>query len=112
MIDRLGFIIIALVLFMAFNGLIIKWYSAKEIDKEFWSKWWHKCALAIRVCLWLAIWMITSNWFIFIGVIVADSILYPILINLINNLKWYYVGTTSTIDKFIRKVFHTIKFDK
>jgi len=103
-INMIGFIIIALILFMCFNGLIIRWHNEIQANtKAMWSKWWHRCALAIRVCLWLSIWLITFNWFIFIGVIIVDSILYPILINLINGLKWNYIGTTSSIDKLIRK---------
>lgn len=109
MIDQIGFIVIALLLFIVFNGLIIKWHNAKEIDKEFWNKWWHRAAIAIRVCLWFAVWMVTSNWYIFLGVIAIDCILYPIGINVINGLKWYYVGTTSKIDILIRKTLLWLK---
>ena len=108
--QSIGFVIIVLILFMCFNGLIIRWNNESDINKKkMWSKWWHRCAFVIRACLWLTIWMVTFNWYIFIGVIIADCILYPILINLINNLKWNYIGTTSKTDILIRKIILWLK---
>ena len=110
MVDTIGFIVIALILFMCFNGLIVRWNNEiKPNRKLMWSKWWHRTALLIRICLWLSIWMVTSNWYIFLSIIIIDCILYPILINLINGLKWYYVGTTSKTDILIRKILSWLK---
>jgi hypothetical protein len=106
--------ILALVLFGAFNGLIIRWHYEPIIDKRaMWSKWWHRCAMAIRVFIWLIVWFVSEkSWLITVTVILATAVEYNITINLINNLKWYYVGTTSKTDKLIRKLFSFIKFDK
>ena len=124
MIDKIGFIVIALILFWCFNGLMLRWHNLhlpitplKDIDAEnrrqglieMWSTWWHRASLAIRVCLWLSVWLITSNWYIFIGVIIFDSIGYTIVINLINKWKWNYLGTTSKIDVLIKSIIAKAK---
>lgn len=110
MIDLLGFLVITLMLFMCFMGLIIRWNNEPIIDKkEMWSMWWHRNALAIRVCIWLEVWLISLNWFIFLGVILIDCITYPIVINLINGLKWNYLGNTAKIDILIKKIIVWLK---
>ena len=120
--------IMALVLFGAFNGLIIKWYNTKggparllseeaeklrDRDLRLWSKWWHRCGLAIRVFIYMIVFFTTARDYMVTGIILlADCILFPVIINLINNLKWYYVGTTAKTDILIRKIFSFVNFDK
>jgi len=124
MIDKIGFIVIALILFGVFNGLIIKWRNLslpsiplvdelkeklRQRDIKLWNKWWHRVALSLRICLWISIWMITLNWYITIPIIIIDCIAYPIIINLINYLKWNHIGTTAKTDILIRKTITLIK---
>jgi hypothetical protein len=120
--------IMALLLFAAFNGLIIKWFNTKgaparlltdeaeklrDRDLRMWSKWWHRCGLAIRVFIWLIVFFITNKDYTISGIVIlADWILFPVITNLINNLKWYFVGTTAKTDILIRKMFPFINFDK
>lgn len=110
MIDKIGFIIIALLLISPFMGLILKWHNEPNVNfKAYWSKWWHRIALAIRVCLWLSVWMLTANWILTLVVVIIDCIAYPIIINLINGWKWYYLGSTSKIDILIKKTIVWLK---
>jgi hypothetical protein len=126
MIDKIGFIVLALLLFATFNGVILKWHNlflprTPFADPELehrrqnciksWNKWWHRNALAIRVSLWIAIWLVSENWLVTILIIIADCLWYPILINLINCWKWYHIGTTAWWDIQIRKLFPKINFD-
>ena len=124
MIDTIGFLVITLILFWIFNGLTVKWNllhlptkpledveleKLRQRDIKLWSKWWHRVALVIRVCLWLSIWMITLNWILTLIIIVIDCIGYPITINLINGLKWNFIGTTAKTDILITKTITLIK---
>lgn len=98
-------IILCIVLFAAWNGLVIKWYNTKD---PYWSKWWHGIGLAIRIAL-VFIMYIVSGWLLAIIAAVLAGIVYNIIINLIIGKKWYYVGTTSVIDRWIRKILNIFK---
>ena len=105
--------IMALILFGAFNGLIIRWKNEPFIDRQrMWSVWWHRCGLAIRAFIILLVWLYCHNYSVTGIILVTTSIEYNISINLINNLKWYYVGTTAKTDILIRKIFSFVNFGK
>jgi len=101
------FAIIALIYFGVFNGLIIR--LANEADpgkKQMWSKWWHRCALFIRATIMLVIFLVSDRNYLTTGIVLLlTAIEYNVSINLINNLKWYYLGTTAKTDLLLRKLF-------
>jgi len=83
---------VLLILLIAFSGLVIAWNNTKGnveklIEYERYRKWWHSL-----IHTGIAVFISTVGW--------------NIGINLINGLKWYYVGKTSTIDKLIRRIFN------
>lgn len=117
--------IAALILFGAFNGVVIKWHNAHGssvpyVDKELermrqvyikrWSKSWHRLALAMRIFIWLIVWFTGRDWLTTSLVIALTAIEYNVSINLINGLKWYYIGTTSKTDQLIRRLLPFIKW--
>ena len=110
--------IAALILFGAFNGVVIKWHNAhgspvpyadKELERmrqvyiKRWSRLWHRLGFAMRLFIWLIVWFVGRDWLTTSLVIALTAIEYNVSINLINNLKWYYVGTTAKTDTLIRK---------
>lgn len=124
-IDILIPAISALILLAAMHGVFIKWHNAhgtyKPLEDAFdekirqanikrWSKLWHRLAMGIRTAIFLIVWLNGRDWLTTSIVIVATAIEYNISINLINNLKWYFVGTTANTDILIRKLFPKIKW--
>lgn len=124
-IDIIAFSVIALILLAAMHGVFIRWhnthgtpvpYADPQLEElrqaaiKRWSKVWHKLALAVRVFIWLIVWLVCRDWLIFSLVVVLTAFEYNISINLINNLKWYYVGTTSMTDQLIRKLLPFINW--
>lgn len=117
-----------LIAFSVFNGLVIKWHNAhgpnylplddytnymrtakiKDLNEK-----WHRFGLSLRVSVWLIIFFASERNYLLTTIFIAvDCIAFPVTINLINNLKWYYVGTTAKTDKLIRKMFPRLNFDK
>jgi hypothetical protein len=113
MIDIIICAVMALILFGTFNGVVIKWHNAEADKKQFWSTWWHRIGLVMRAFILLIVWLISAHSLLIFGIVfVLTTIEYNISINLINDLKWYYVGTTAKTDILIRKIFSFIDFDK
>jgi len=101
---------VLLILLIAFSGLVIAWNNTKGnveklIEYERYRKWWHILGFAIRVGIVGIIYMHGSLIHTGIAVFIS-TVGWNIGINLINGLKWYYVGKTSTIDKLIRRIFN------
>lgn len=127
MINIVISLIVALILVPVMHGVFLKWHNLylpltplKDIKLEAkrqaeiysFGVVWHRVALGLRLSLWLALWFATErNYWITGIIIVATSIAYPIIINLINGWKWYFVGTTSLTDRIIRKVLFFVNFD-
>jgi hypothetical protein len=112
--------IMALLILGPTNGVIIRWFNVKSDVRllsadealgltnqlAFWNKWWHKGMLAIRCFLILIIFLESGrNYYITIPAVVFTSLEYNITINLINGLKWYYLGTTAKTDILLKKIF-------
>jgi len=105
--------IIAVTILGAVNGVLIKWKNSKTIEEEkMWSKWWHRGMLTIRTFIILMLWFTLHNYLIIGTVLFVTAIEYNVTINLINGLKWYYVGTTAATDKLIRKLLPFVKWEK
>jgi hypothetical protein len=105
--------VMAVTILGAVNGVLIRWKNAKTPDEEqMWSKWWHRGMLAIRAFIVLMMWVVLYDYTITGIVLFATAIEYNITINLINKLKWYYVGTTAATDKLIRKLLPFVKWEK
>lgn len=90
------------ILFAAWNGLVIRWYNTRE---DVWRDWWHKAGLVIRLFVLLTLWLATYNvlWTVILALVL--SLGYNVIINLVIGKPVWYVGTTSKIDKLIRKIF-------
>lgn len=102
-------LLITILLIAGWNGLVINWRNATNSkDIRHYSDWWHAIGLVIRTTLVIVAFLV-SNWIFGLIAAFIAFILYNIIINLIIGEKWYYVGTTSTIDKLIRKLFLLIK---
>lgn len=104
----------ALIILGATNGVLIKWFNAKgdvrnvvnadvalgiTLALAFWSKWWHRGMLAIRCFIFLIVWFESNrSYAVTVPVIILTALEYNISINLINGLKWNYMGTTAKTD--------------
>jgi hypothetical protein len=112
--------IMALLLLGPVNGVIIRWFNVKSDVRflnadealgvinqlAFWNSWWHRGMLAIRCFLILIIFLESDrNYYITVPAVVFTSLEYNITINLINGLKWYYLGTTAKTDILLKKIF-------
>jgi len=118
----------ALILFASIHGVFIRWHNLhlpytplKDAEKEKLrqayikrsSKLWHRLSLALRIFIWLIVWFVSNgSYWITVPVIVITAVSYPVIINLINRWKWYYVGKTALTDRIIRMVFYKVNFDK
>lgn len=102
--------IVVLILFGVFNGLIVKWAYAPVDERDFCRKWWHRCGMCLRIFVWFIVWNTTKDIFDTALIIILTAIEYNVSINLINGMKWWSVGTTSSTDKLIRKLFPFIKW--
>lgn len=101
------YIILTIILLTAiWNGLVIKWGLAKDkatVVKE--SKLWHGIGFLIRGLLVLLAYLTTHNFWITFAVAFICWLPYNMIINKLNDWDWFHIGTTSTIDKLIRKIF-------
>ena len=90
------------ILFASWNGLVILWYTTHD---EMWRDWWHRVGVAVRFFIVLTVWLGTYSilWTV-VSVLVA-GIVYNVIINAIIGKPLLYVGTTSYLDKLIRKLF-------
>ena len=96
-------ILLIVLLFAIWNGLVIKWYLTKD---QKWSKYWHGLGFIIRA---LPIVLIYPNllW-ILIYTNVAWTI-YDMIINLFMGQSIFYVGKTSWFDRMFGKYLFIIK---
>lgn len=100
-------VVLIILLFALFNGLIVNWKQATDEDKaKSISKQWHAVAMVIRALVVLLFYsnitlMIILGWFSIIS--------YDIIIALIMRQKWYYIGDTATIDKLGTKINYGLR---
>jgi hypothetical protein len=113
-----------LIVFACFNGVIVRWQitdgsslplpdafeeKVRQANIKRWLKLWHRLGLGLRVAIWLIIFFESDrNYILTGGIMFADCVTFPVLINLINNLPFYFVGTTADTDILIRKMFPKI----
>jgi len=94
-------ILITIILISLWNGYVIRW---KHTGVKKYSTIWHIIGFFVRLCL-VAIIYIQSGWlWALIGGFIC-WIPYNMLINVVNKWPVFYIGTTSKIDLFIRKIF-------
>jgi hypothetical protein len=92
-------LLIAILLLTAlWNGLVIRWYLTREAK---YSRWWHAVGLAIRALLVVAVYLV-AGWIWSLVALFVAGVLYNIIINLVMGQKWWYVGETSVIDRWVR----------
>ena len=85
----------------AWNGHVIRW---EQTGIKLHSRTWHGLGLSIRGLL-CVLGYIEAGWVMAALLAFVSWIPYNIIINLIIGQKWYYIGKTSVIDKFIRRLF-------
>ena len=110
-LDLLIFLGILTVLFAVWNGLVIRWKQAPQVEQPRWSNLWHGVAAIIHVIIILLCAYLYKWWGLAVGLFV-NWILYNIIIAKFLRQKWYYVGTTSRVDRIIRKLLPFINFDR
>jgi len=99
-------IIISLILLTAlWNGLVIQWYLTKD---QRYSKYWHAVGFIIRGLLVLLIYLHTKDHLLTGITAFISWIPYNMIINICMKQPIFYIGRTSTIDKFIRKILGLI----
>lgn len=104
-------LLIILILFSIFNGLIIKWKLSDNITKTTkLSKQWHGVVLMIHILSILLLYLLGGLLWGIIGIGI-NWIIHNIIIALMLKQKWYYVGKTAWFDKMIRKILPFINFD-
>jgi len=113
MIEILTAFSIALFLIAVREGLVIKDMRDNK-PSPFESTWWHRIGVAIRGFIILGMFLILQPtgalmWPWMISSFLIAGVWYNIAINLINKLPWYYVGTTASTDKLIRKIYKFFK---
>ena len=103
--NQISVLIIALVVLLTavWNGLVIKWYNTKD---QKYSKMWHGVGFVVRGLLVLLAYLTTFNFWITFALAFICWMPYNIIINKLNDWGWFYIGTTSTIHKLIRKIFN------
>jgi hypothetical protein len=104
-------LLIILILFSIFNGLVIKWKLSNDVIKSAkLSKQWHGVVLVIHILSILLLYLLGGLlWGIIGGVL--NWLIHNIIIALMLKQKWYYVGKTAWFDKMIRKILPFINFD-
>ena len=101
--------ILGLIYLGVVNGIMIRWKNSTGEEIEIWNKWLHRFMLVIRSLFVLIVWFNTFNY-LYTGIIlIITSLEYNISINLINKLKWYYLGTTAKTDMLLRKIYLKLK---
>jgi len=101
-------ILISLLLFALWNGLVIKW---KLSGDQKYSRYWHIVAFLVKLPL-VAVVFIASDWYFALVAGFVCWIPYNVIIALVIGQRWYYVGKTAWFDIQIRKLLPFIKFDK
>jgi len=96
-------VLLLVLLFAVFNAYVINWYNSKD---QKWSVLWHRVAMMIRILVVLLMFPSIKLMLIFAWLSIVS---YDIIIALIMNQKWYYIGATATIDKLGTKVNYGFK---
>jgi hypothetical protein len=97
----LNFLLLNLILIAVWNGLVIRWYITREAK---WSRWWHAVGLSIRALLVVAVYL-AAGWKWSLVALFVAGVPYNIIINLVMGQKWWYVGETSVVDRWVRRLF-------
>ncbi len=106
MILKLDLIIfILLLLFAAWNGQTINWKQARGTAENLkWSKQFHRTGFIIRLIMFVPIlFSIPAAWFWYL---VFAYPLYNMIIASYMGQPLFYIGRTSTIDKYIPHWLH------
>jgi len=91
-------ILLIVILFSTWNGLVIKWYLTKNVK---YSTYWHIIGYFIRVIPLYYIYPDTMWILIYTNI---SWTIYDIIINKINGWSIFYIGNTSGIEKLFGKL--------
>lgn len=94
-------LLIVILLNAAWNGHVIRW---QQTGSKMHSRIWHALGFAIRALLCVVIYL-QSGWLIASIAAFVSWIPYNIIINLINKWPAFYLGNSSAIDRFLKKLF-------
>jgi len=98
-------IVINLVFFAIWNGLVIKWGLCQDKSKVAKvSKYWHTVGFLIRALLVVIIFLTSGNWWWTGAAAFLCWLPYNMIINWCNGWPTFYFGKTSWIDRLINKL--------
>lgn len=108
-IIELSILSILILLNALWNGFAIQWYRTKDHK---YSKWWHKIGFISRALIVMLIYFESGNYYYTGAAAFLCWLPYNIIINKCISVRLFYVGTTSTIDRFIREFLMILKLIK
>lgn len=97
--NNLLIILLIVILFSIWNGLVIRWYLTKD---QKYSTYWHRVGFVVRALLPI---LLYPDWGFILIYLNLSWTVYDMIINTINGWNLLYVGGTSEIDIFLKR-FH------